>query len=239
MKDDTSHKPFPSALQGQLIASCQAPPGDPMDHSESLARMAICTVRGGARGLRANGAEHIAAFRKKLSREPNGEFHVPILGIEKHHGEHGVEITPTFAAACRIAAAGADVIALDCTSRSTHRAEPWPQIVRRIHLELHVSVLADIATLEEGIAAAEAGVDAVATTMCGYTPETAHAHGVPYDLITELARWVNVPVIAEGRIGLPDQARRALDLGAYAVVVGSAITRPENIARGFVEAMQI
>ncbi|HEX4020852.1 MAG TPA: N-acetylmannosamine-6-phosphate 2-epimerase [Acidobacteriaceae bacterium] len=230
MKERASHGPFPEILRGHLIASCQAAPGDPMDHTESLRRMAISTVRGGARGLRANGAEHIAAFRRELE--------VPIIGIEKHYGERGVEITPNFAAACRIAAAGAHVIALDCTSGRTHTAEPWQLIVQRIHRELHLPVLADIATLEEGIAAEEAGVDAVATTLSGYTPETARVRGVQYQLIANMAQQLKIPVIAEGHIARPEQARRVLDIGAYAVVVGSAITRPENIARSFVEAMQ-
>ena len=226
----TASKLFPVSLRGQLIASCQAAPGDPMDHTETLRRMAISTVLGGARGLRANGAAHIAAFRAELD--------VPILGIEKRYGAQGVEITANFAAANRVAAAGASVIALDCTNRRLHGEEPWPQIVERIHRELSLPVLADIATLEEGIAAAKAGVNAVATTLSGYTPETSHISGVPYDLIAELVRELKIPVIAEGHIAQPDEARRALDMGAYAVVVGAAITRPENIARCFVTAMQ-
>ena len=230
MQQNTMLNSFPEILRGQLIVSCQAAPDDPMDHAESLRRMAICTVRGGAMGLRANGAEHIAAFRAELE--------VPIIGIEKHYGAQGVEITPSFAAAHRIAAAGASVIALDCTARRLQAEEPWPQIVERIHQELHLSVMADIATLGEGIAAAAAGADAVATTLSGYTSDTADTQGVPYDLIAALVREIKIPVIAEGHIAHPDQARRALDMGAYAVVVGSAITRPENIARSFVVAMQ-
>lgn len=226
----TGNNSFPESLRGQLIASCQADPGDPLDHAESLLRMALCTLRGGARGVRVNGAGHIAAFRAQLD--------VPIIGIEKHYGALGVEITPTFAAASRIAASGASVIALDCTRRRLLAQDPWPQIVERVHSELNLPVLADIATLEEGIAAAEAGVDAVATTLSGYTAETEQIRSVPYDLIAALVREVKIPVIAEGHVALAAEARRALDMGAYAVVVGAAITRPEAITRGFVAAMQ-
>jgi N-acylglucosamine-6-phosphate 2-epimerase len=230
-----SEHPFPPGLKGQLIVSCQAAPGDPLDDIEVLRRLAISTLRGGAGGLRANGAEAIHAFR--------GETKLPILGIFKKYENGEVRITPDFASARTIAEAGADVIALGCTAvqpavvRPSH-AEPWPGLIERIHRELHKPVLADIATFDEALAAEDAGADAVATTLYGFTPDTAGARAVNWELVEKLARTMRVPVIVEGHITVPEEVRRAFDAGAFAVVVGSAITRPESITARFVKAIR-
>lgn len=220
---------IPDSLHGTLIVSCQAPPGDPLDNVDTLRRMAISAVRGGAGGLRANGVENIEAFRQ--------ETDVPIIGILKRKIGGEVSITPDFAAAISISDAGADIIALDCTTNRLAAAEPWPQLIRRIHGEIGKPVLADIATLEDALAAQEAGADAVATTLYGFTPETAQFRSVNWKLVERLIQSLRVPLIVEGHISQPEEVRRALDLGAYAVVVGSAITRPEAITARFVKAI--
>ncbi|MFY9936295.1 MAG: N-acetylmannosamine-6-phosphate 2-epimerase [Silvibacterium sp.] len=220
---------IPDSLHGTLIVSCQAPPGDPLDNVDTLRRMAISAVRGGAGGLRANGVENIEAFRQ--------ETDVPIIGILKRKIGGEVSITPDFAAAISISDAGADIIALDCTTNRLAAAEPWPQLIRRIHGEIGKPVLADIATLEDALAAQEAGADAVATTLYGFTPETAQFRSVNWKLVERLIQSLRVPLIVEGHISQPEEVRRALDLGAHAVVVGSAITRPEAITARFVKAI--
>ncbi len=220
---------FPISLRGSLIVSCQAPPGDPLDSVDTLRRIAISVVRGGAGGLRANGAACIQAFRQEID--------VPIIGIEKRKIGDEVSITPDFAAAESVAAAGADVIALDCTTNRTATAEPWRNLLSRIHTEIRKPVLADIASFEEALDAQEAGADAVATTLYGFTPETAGFRAVSWDLVQRMVRGLRVPVIVEGHISQPEEVRHALDLGAYAVVVGSAITRPEAITARFVKAL--
>ncbi len=222
---------IPLELHGKLIVSCQAPPGDPLENTEVLRRLAASALRGGAAGLRADGFANISAFRSITK--------LPIIGIHKKYESNGeVYITPGFASAQLIAEAGADVIALDCTARRLHSPEPWPELIGRIHREIHLPVLADIATLEEAIAAAEAGADAVATTLYGFTPETASHKGVSWDLIRGIVARVNIPVIVEGHIVQPEEARKAMDLGAFAVVVGSSITRPETIASRFAAAIR-
>jgi N-acylglucosamine-6-phosphate 2-epimerase len=220
---------FPSSLCGKLIVSCQAAPGDPLDHVETLRRLALSVLRGGAGGLRANGVACIEAFR--------AETDLPIIGILKRYIGNEAAITPDFASAAAVSAAGADVVALDCTSRRLIAEEPWPGLIGRIHTELRKPVLADIARYEEAVAAAAAGADAVATTMYGFTPETAQFRAVSWELVERLAKEMTVPVIVEGHITQPDEVKRALDLGAYAVVVGSAITRPESITARFVRAI--
>ncbi len=201
---NTSRNSPLDAIRGRLIVSCQAAEGDPLDNLDTLTRIATSVLRGGAGGLRAEGVEHIAAFRAITQ--------LPIIGIIKTYDANGdVYITPDFHSAKAINDAGADIIALDCTARRLAAPEPWPELIRRIHTELNRPVLADIATLEDALAAERAGADAVATTLYGYTAETSH-------------------------ITNPQEVRRALDLGATAVVVGTAITRPQSITARFAEA---
>jgi N-acylglucosamine-6-phosphate 2-epimerase len=220
---------LPPNLRGTLIVSCQAAPGDPLDHVDTLRRLTRSVLRGGAGGLRANGIECIRAFRE--------ETQLPILGILKRSIDGEVHITPDFASAKAVSDAGADVIALDCTARRLADAEPWPATIARIHDELRKPALADLATFEEAVAAEAAGADAVATTLFGFTPETAQHRAVNWELIEKMVKHLHVPVIVEGHITQPEEVRRALDLGAYAVVVGSAITRPESITARFVNAI--
>lgn len=231
MEESVSMKgtPFPASLEGRLIVSCQAAPGDPLHHVDTLARMAASAIRGGTAGLRANGSDSIAAFRQVTT--------LPIIGIEKKRFGNDVSITPDFPTARAIANAGADVIAIDCTVARHPLAQPWPELIARIHSELALPVLADIATEDEALAAESAGADAVATTLYGFTPQTAGARSVNWELVGNLAGSLRIPLIVEGHISHPQEARRALDLGAFAVVVGSAITSPQSIAARFAEAI--
>jgi glucokinase-like ROK family protein len=194
-----------------------------------MARFARAAVDGGAAGIRANGPEEIKAIREAVS--------VPIIGIFKiRQDDQKVLITPSFEAAQQLVDAGADLIALDCTCRG--RRLGALERLRRIKEELRVPVLADIATTDEAIQAAKAGADAVLSTLRGYTAETSYVHAFEPSFIAQLVRAVQVPVIAEGRIQAPQQVHAALDAGAFAVVVGTAITRPEWITRRFVSALK-
>lgn len=220
---------FPEALRHRLIVSCQAPPGDPLHHPEVLRRLAISVLRGGAGGLRANGADNIRLFRAETS--------LPIIGIQKRYRGSRADITPDFASAVTVAQAGADAVALDCTTARAVDTEPWPEMIARIHSELALPVLADIATAAEAHAAEAAGADAVATTLYGYTPETEGRRSVNWAMVEQLAQSLHVPLLVEGHIRQPEELRRAFEMGAYAVVVGAAITRPEAIAAQFVHSI--
>jgi N-acylglucosamine-6-phosphate 2-epimerase len=217
------------SLRGRLIVSCQASAGDPLDHVDTLTRIAASVLRGGAGGLRAEGAHRIAAFRAQTD--------LPIIGIIKSYDKNGdVYITPDFRSARAVSNAGADIIALDCTQRRLTEPEPWPQLIPRIHSELGRPVLADVATLEDALAAQKAGADAVATTLYGYTPATSGIRTPSWPLIESLVARLKLPVVVEGHITQPEEVRKALYIGANSVVVGSAITRPETITARFVEA---
>ncbi len=220
---------FPAELKGKLIASCQAPVGSSLHHTETLCRIAACAIEGGVAGLRTNGVEILAALRRRVS--------IPILAIEKRVVEGKVLITPDFHSAAALAAAGASAIALDCTAAPRLHGESWQTLIARIHEELKLPVLADIATLDEARLAVLAGADAVATTLYGYTAETDGNREFSWELLEQLTRELPVPVLAEGHLRQPQQARRCLEGGAYAVVIGAAITRPDLIASGFIQAM--
>jgi len=217
-------------LKGGLVGSCQAAPGDPLEDTDVIRRLARAVTAAGVSGLRINSPEHIAAIRKDTA--------LPIIGIQKRYVNGKLRITPDFASAVALAEAGASIIALDCTNRKWDFGEPWRELIARIHGELKLPVMADTATLEEAIAASEAGADFVGTTLNGYTEETRGHDRFDWDLLAELARRIKTPIIAEGHIATPGEARRAIATGAWCVVVGSAITRPGTIATGFVKALR-
>jgi glucokinase-like ROK family protein len=216
-------------LQGKLIVSCQALDGSPFRQTESMARFAQSAVEGGAAGIRANGPEDIRAIYQVVN--------VPIIGIWKAVQRDGkILITPSVQYAQKLVEAGAGLVAVDCTARGQmHGALDR---VRRIREELRVPVLADIATVEEAVEAERAGADAVLSTMRGYTAETEHVRAFEAAFIAHLVKAVRVSVIAEGRIQSAEEVRAALDAGAYALIVGTAITRPEVITRTFAAAVE-
>jgi glucokinase len=225
MKSTTT---LPATLRGRLIVSCQAFEGSPFRHPECIARFAQAAAAGGAAGIRANGDEDIRAIRQVVS--------LPIIGIWKEVQDDGkLLITPSLEQARKLVEAGAAMVALDCTARGQRYGAL--DRLRRIKRELGVPVLADIATVEEAVEAAEAGADAVLSTMRGYTVETEHVHAFEPSFIAQLVHAVDVPVIGEGHLQTPEELCAALEAGAYAVIIGAAITRPEVIARRFVAAV--
>ncbi|WP_377474493.1 MAG: N-acetylmannosamine-6-phosphate 2-epimerase [Microcoleus anatoxicus] len=205
-----------------LIVSCQAPTDSPLHDPMVIAAMARSAVNQGAAGVRIDTPSHIAAVRQQIS--------APIIGIWKQQLP-GCEIyiTPRFEDARAIADAGSDIIAIDATLRN----RPLPEadlktFIARIHSELGKLVMADVDTIEAAIAAAQAGADTVATTLFGYTFETKHLRPPGFELLAEIIKKINVPVICEGGISSPEMAKKALNIGAKAVVVGTDITGIDN-----------
>jgi putative N-acetylmannosamine-6-phosphate epimerase len=197
-----------------------------------MAAMAQAAEAGGARGLRANGVEDVAAIRAVSG--------LPMIGIAKvFDASFPVYITPNFESAAAIAQAGADIIALDATPRPRN-GEPVARLIARIRADLRKEVFADVSTLEEGRAAAASGAIYVATTLAGYTDETAHrkTSGPDLELLTALVSAIDTPVVAEGRFDTPDLVAEAFARGAHAVVVGTMITNPREITKRFAAAAQ-
>jgi N-acylglucosamine-6-phosphate 2-epimerase len=220
-----------STLSRGLIVSCQALPDEPLFGAQHMAAMARAAQMGGAVGIRANGPADIAAIRAAVDLPMIGLFKQDIPGCE-------VRITPTLAHADQVANAGADIIAFDATWRARPGHLTVKALIDHIHTKLNKMALADVATIGEGQEAVEAGADFVATTLSGYTAYSPSQPGPDFALLERLVKQLHLPVIAEGRIATPEQAAQALKLGAYAVVVGGAITRPQWITAQFADALK-
>ena len=211
------------------MVSCQAPEDNPLHGPETMAIMARAAERGGAAGLRVNGPEDIRAVMAATS--------LPLLAINKvDYPDSEVRITPTLADTLALLEAGASIIALDGTDRRRPNGERLADSVRAIH-ERGAFAFADLATRDDLAGAIEAGVDAVGTTLSGYTAESAIDSDEPdLDLLAWLVTYSPVPIFAEGRYWTPEQAATALEIGAAFVVVGTAITNPMKITERFVAA---
>jgi N-acylglucosamine-6-phosphate 2-epimerase len=223
----TDNADLTAALDGRLIVSCQAPPGDPMRHTSTLVRLARAAEAGGAAAIRANEPEVVAAIRAEVG--------LPVIGLWKD-GDTGVYITPTVRHALAVAEAGAAVVAADATDRPRPDGSSFAELVTAVH-EAGALVMADVATLAEGVKAAAEGADFVSSTLSGYVPGSPAQDGPDLELVEALAAAVAVPVVAEGRIATPQEAAQALARGAHSVVVGTAITAPTALTRNFVKSM--
>jgi N-acylglucosamine-6-phosphate 2-epimerase len=222
-------------LRAGLVVSCQPdadePENDPLNRPEIMAAMALAAVAGGACAIRADSPLHIAAIRAAVK--------VPVIGIYKVDlPAYAVRITPTVEHAVQISQAGADIIAVDATARPRPQGTSAAEYIRLVIEATGKPVLADVATFEEGLAAAEAGAAAVATTLSGYTSYSPRSFEPDFILLEQLAKSLTIPVIAEGRFNTPVQAAQAIKRGAWAVTVGSAITRPRTITHWFVREMK-
>lgn len=219
--------PLLESLRGTLVVSCQAYAGEPMRDTRTMTQVALAAQAGGASAIRAAGIDDIAAMRAVLA--------VPIVGLVKEGGEP-VFITPTATSARAVAAAGAAIVALDATRRPRPGGERLADIVAAVHEGSGALVLGDVGSADDAEYALECGVDAIATTLSGYTGARP-ADGPDLALVRDLAHH-RVPVFAEGRIATPEQARAALDCGAHAVIVGTAITHPTSLTRSFAAALR-
>lgn len=213
----------------RLIVSCQAYPGEPLRDPRAMALVAQSVVRGGAVAVRAQGLDDIRAIHASVS--------VPQIGLWKVD-TGGVFITPTLEHALAVVEAGAEIVAIDGTQRERPDGLTLAQTITAIHQRTRALVMADAGSLNDGVAAQSAGADIVGTTLSGYTGERPKVEGPDLELVSELAEALFVPVLAEGRIRTPEQAREALDRGAYSVVVGTAITHPASIVSWFASRIE-
>jgi N-acylglucosamine-6-phosphate 2-epimerase len=218
-------------LRRGLIVSCQAPVESPLHEPLIIAAIAKVALNRGAAGVRIDTPAHVDAVRQQTT--------APIIGLWKQQiPGYEVYITPQCAHAEAIATAGADIIAIDATERPRPGGETVTSLIQHIHEKLEKPVMADVDTQEAAIAAVVAGADLVGTTLYGYTAATRHLSPPGFALLTQLVDSLNVPIICEGGLASPSMARQALDLGAYAVVVGTAITGIDNLVMQYVAELQ-
>ena len=214
---------------GGVVVSCQARPGNPLHGPDSMVLMARAAELGGATALRVNGPADVAAVLAATS--------LPVMAINKvDHPGSPVGITPTLDSVDQLTKAGASIIALDATNRPRPNGERLRDLVEVIH-ERGGAAMGDLAEAGDLEGAMAADIDAVGTTLSGYTGG-ATPEDPDFELLSWLVRMSPVPVFAEGRYWTPDQVNRAFDLGASFVVVGTAITNPMAITSRFVHAVQ-
>lgn len=217
------------ALKNQLIVSCQALPDEPLHSPFIMGRMALAAKQAGAAAIRCQSVPDIEEIKKTTG--------LPVIGlIKRNYQDSAIYITPTCREVRELTACGCEIIAADATLRARPGNESLKTLLELIHAGGALA-LADIATDAEGINAAALGFDAVSTTMSGYAPGSPALEGPDFGLVARLAGRLDIPVFAEGRINTPSELKTAFELGAWGVIVGSAITRPQLIARRFAAAL--
>ena len=219
-------------LKNGMIVSCQAEGEDPFNADpEYMALFARAAEMGGAIGIRTQGIAKLEAIKRATN--------LPVIGLLKSQFSDGtVRITGSFAEVEQLIASKADIVAIDGTFRE-REGMAGPEFIKAVKERYGCLVLADIATFEEAKACEEAGADCVSTTLNGYTPDTLQFHDGPnYDVLKECVDGLTIPVFAEGRYNTPSEAGKAMELGAYAVISGTAITRPRVITQWFVEEIK-
>lgn len=221
-------------LEGKLIVSCQALPDEPLHSSFIMGRMALAAKEGGASGIRANTKEDIAEIQTQVD--------LPVIGIVKRDYEDcKVYITPTIKEIDELMEVKPEIIAMDATldkrPGGVSLDEFFAQVKERYPKQLF---MADCSTIEEALHADELGFDFIGTTMIGYTDQSKglKVEENDFEIVKKIIASVKHPVIAEGNINTPEKAKRVIELGAFAVVVGSIITRPQLITKSFAEALE-
>ncbi|MCI8316273.1 MAG: N-acetylmannosamine-6-phosphate 2-epimerase [Lachnospiraceae bacterium] len=221
-------------IKGKVIVSCQAVQGEPLyvEEKSIMYLMARAAKQAGTPMIRTSSIRDVVAIKEETG--------LPVIGLIKIQYE-GFEsyITPTMKEVDALVDAGSDIVALDCTNQKRGDGKSISEFITEVRTKYpDVVLMADISTYEEGVNAWKLGMDLVGTTMSGYTALSPKLDGPDYELVKKLSETVDIPVIGEGRVHSPEQAVKMLEAGAYAVVVGGAITRPLEIAQRFIKAVE-
>ena len=220
-------------LKGKVVVSVQAMPSEPLYAEQCMLAMMKSVVKGGAGALRVAGARDVKNAKKN--------FDIPVIGLTKPdvippNWQKIVYITPTVKEVIELVSAGADIVAFDGTMRKRPENTKLEDLIKYIKINKKIS-MADISTLDEGINAEKLGVNILSTTLSGYTQFSQNrGDGPDFELLEQLVKNTKLPVVLEGRIWEPEQVKKAFELGAHCVVIGSAITRPQLITKRFVGA---
>lgn len=221
-------------IKGQVIVSCQAVPGEPLyvEEKSIMYLMARAAKQAGTPAIRTSSVRDVVAIKEETNLPVIGLIKIVYPGYESY-------ITPTMKEVDELVAVNSDIIALDCTMRRRGDGKTIEEFIKEIKQKYKdIILMADISTYEEGINAQKAGVDLVGTTMSGYTEYSPKIDAPDYELVRRLSKDLEIPVIGEGKVHSPKQAVQMLEAGAFAVVVGGAITRPLEIATRFINAVK-
>lgn len=215
-----------SKLKNNIIVSCQAGKEEPMYSPEAIILMTKASIKGGAKAIRAESPISI--------RQIKHFFDIPVIGLYKKKYENSeVYITPTKKEIDSIAIAGSDIIAIDATNRQRPFNEKLEDLLNYIHNKYNLPVMADISTYEEGVNAEKLGFDLISTTLSGYTSYSKKSDEPDFELLEKLSKNIKTPIILEGRVWETNHLKEAFKRGAYSVVIGSSITRPNLITERF------
>lgn len=219
-------------IKGGLIVSCQALETEPLYDSYIMSKMAWAAYLGGAVGIRANTVVDIKAIKEKVD--------LPVIGIIKQvYDDSDVYITPTMKEVDALVEIGCEIIAVDATDRPRPNGVSFEEFFTEVRAKYPNQLfMADTSCFEEGKKAEELGMDLIGTTMAGYTPYTKSTPLPDFKLMERYVNELNAPVIAEGGIWVPEQLKQAIDTGVHAAVVGTAITRPMDITKHFINAIK-
>ena len=221
-------------IKGKVIVSCQAVPGEPLyvEEKSIMYLMARAAKRAGTPMIRTSSIRDVVAIKEETGLPVIGLIKINYPGFESF-------ITPTMKEVDELSEVGSDIIALDCTDMKRGDGKSIEEFMTEVRKKYPDQILmADISTYEEGVRAWKLGMDLVGTTMSGYTPYSVKLNGPDYELVKRLSETVDIPVIGEGRVHSPEEAVKMLEAGAFAVVVGGAITRPMEIATRFIKAVE-
>ena len=217
-------------IKGKLVISCQALPGEPLHSPMIMGRMALAAKNAGAAGIRAQGVADIIEIKQVTG--------LPVIGIiKRNYPDSEVFITATKKEVQELLATDCEMVALDATIRPRPNGELLQDLLDQIHAANRLA-MADCSTLEEAKIAEEMGFDCVSTTLAGYTSYSTQTSGPDVELVKQLVKDCQIPVIAEGKIHTPEQLKEIMDLGVYSAVVGGAITRPQEIAQRFIAKLE-
>lgn len=226
-----TNKEILDKIKGGLIVSCQALESEPLYDSYIMSKMALAAKLGGAVGIRANTVVDIKAIKEKVD--------LPLIGIIKQeYDDSDVYITPTMKEVDALVETGCEIIAIDATNRLRPNGETLEAFFTKVRKKYPNQLfMADTSCFDEGKKAEELGFNLIGTTMAGYTPYTKGTPLPDFNLMQRYVSELHTPVIAEGGIWVPEQLKKAIDIGVHSAVVGTAITRPRDITKHFAEVL--
>lgn len=219
-------------IKGKLIVSCQALETEPLYDSYIMAKMAWAAYLGGAAGIRCNTVKDIKAIKETVD--------LPVIAIIKQvYPDSEVYITPTMKEVDALAELGCEIIAIDATNRVRPGGETLESFFTKVREKYPNQLfMADTSCFDEGKRAEELGFNLIGTTMAGYTPYTKGTPLPDFNLMERYVKELHSPIIAEGGIWVPEELKKAMDIGVHCAVVGTAITRPMDITKRFVNAIK-
>ena len=220
-----------SKLKGKMIVSCQALEDEPLHSSTIMMRMAKAALMGGAAGIRANSPQDCIEIKKNVD--------LPLIAIYKKVYDHSnVFITPTIEEVKSLLPVQAEIIAVDATKRPRPDNKTLEEFYKEIRQIYDGLIMADISDYDEAIEAERIGFDLVSTTLSSYTDYTLDREKPDIELIEKLKKVLKIPILAEGNIETPEHAAKCIEAGAWAVVIGGAITRPQLITKKFADYLK-